>query len=426
VIRRRDLVRALEAHELADWVLLEREQHVAVVDDASGVARSEQRRRWQLTVHHDAPTGRGSAHVSIEAADGDADATVRDATTLARASLGPVWVTRPPAAPARVKVADESLASREPLDVAQQIARELPRPAPGAGSVQATIQVMRETVSALARQGLRTEWTATEVRGELLVIAGARSLVVERAARRTSDLDLRGAISSAVLDLELLASAGPPPPGPCTLVLRADAMLHGNGGLGVWSTLVAQANAIVERQGLTRYRERTPIVPGATSVAHPLVVTSDGALDYGLYSAPISDDGAAVRRFQLVDRGLAAGLGLSPREAALRGRDPNGGVRNLVVAPGAWAGDIVATEHRVIEVRRLRDLTLDPYTGEASLEIALGIANGKGARVAFTGGSIRLDMIAALALGARSKSRIRRGPYSGPDALVFDSAELLT
>src|SRR6185369_16327638 len=134
----------------------------------------------------------------------------------------------------------------------------------------------------------------------------------------------------------------------------------------------------------------------------------------------------AVRAFTLVERGVAAGLGLTPREGSLRGRDPNGGVRNLEVAAGSWNGAIDdSAALRVLEVRRLRSLTVDPYTGDASLEIALGILHEKGAAKPFTGGSLRLDLVDALARAKRSARTITRGAYKGPDAAWIDRAELI-
>ena len=162
-------------------------------------------------------------------------------------------------------------------------------------------------------------------------------------------------------------------------------------------------------------------MPGADQVPDPLTITSDGALPYGVRSAPLGDDGDAVRTFPLVECGIAAGLGLSPREAALRKRDPNGGVRNLVVQPGLWDGR-VDPSGRLVEVRRLRDLAIDPYTGRASLEIALGVVHGKGP---FTGGTLRLDLVDALARARRSSARIRRGPYDGPSSVLIEHAELI-
>jgi hypothetical protein len=280
---------------------------------------------------------------------------------------------------------------------------------------------MREKVDATARGGLRREWPATSVRVDAIVRTQQASIAVRREARRQADLDLDAAIRSAADDLVLIPQAGAAVPGPCALVLNADALLHG--GLGVWQAFVSQADAVVERQGLTRYRERAAIGKGADQIAEPLTIRSNGAIDFGVASAPMSDDGGAIRAFTLVERGIATGLGLSPREAALRKREPNGGVRNLVVEPGSWDGAIDPKAGRTIEVKRLRSLTIDPYTGDASLELALSIDHPL--RTAFVGGAIRLDLIAALAKARRTKATLVRGAYRGPEAVLVDRVELI-
>lgn len=415
MIDRRSLLRALGGHGLADWVLVERDQTLGIVDERTKLHRTEKRTRWLLTVHRDSPAGRGSAHVAIDALGSSADAIVEQAVALAGSSLGPAWLTQPLAAPARVRLEDLTIGKREPLDVAVELTKRLPRPT----DMIATASVAREQVRVASRQGLRTEWNETLYRVELWLAGGGRSLLVERVARQREGLDVDRAIASAAEDLTALAAAAAPTAGPCAVVLGPDALLHG--GLGVWGAFENQANAIVERQGLTRYREHAPIVPGADRIHEPLAIASDGALDYGVRSAPVGDEGEPVRRFMLVERGIAAGLGLSPREAALRGRDANGGVRNLIVAPGSWSGTGDPAT-RVVEVRRLRSLSIDPYTGEASLEIGLALDRGK----PISGGSLRIDLIAALARARRSAAVVARGAYKGPQAVLIERAELIT
>jgi hypothetical protein len=97
-------------------------------------------------------------------------------------------------------------------------------------------------------------------------------------------------------------------------------------------------------------------------------------------------------------------------------------VRNLVVAAGSWTEQL-DSKLRVVELRRLRELEIDPYTGDASLEIALAIDHGTGKP--FAGGTLRLDLVAVLARAHRSVRRIRRGPYDGPAAVLIDRAELI-
>ena len=406
MIDARSLARALIRRGASAWTIVERDQHIATLD--AELTRSEQRTRWYLTVDVDMPAGRGTGHLRLDASAGSADAIADQAISLAHTGMGPAWTSPPSAAPARVDLDDGSL--RDPVAAVK-------RALPAHAGVFATVTAMRELVSVTTHAGFHTTWPATLIRVDALVTSADRSLAITRASRTLDGLAIDAAIEDAYKDLALLATARAPVAGPCTLVLHTEAMLHG--GLGVWQAFVPQADAATERQGLTRYREHAPIVEGANTAAEPLTIESDGALPYGLESAPLGDEGEAVRRFPLVERGMAAGLALSPREAALRGREPNGGVRNLVVAAGTWDGALPGAD--AIEVRRLRSLTIDRYTGEASLEIALGLAQG----VPFTGGSVRIDLIASLARSRRSTGVITRGAYQGPTIASLGATVLL-
>jgi hypothetical protein len=419
-----DVVRALQSRRVADWVLTARDQDLAAADDRGPLHRREQRTRWTLVVHDDASNGRGTARIELAGTTGDAGALVDQAVTLARAAIGTAWRSLPQAAPARVVLADPALDVADLGGAAAAVLHAVPRPADT--QVTAGASVLRERVRVQTKQGLRTGWTATYARVAMVVARGDRSLSVTREARRAAALDLDAAVAGATADLAALAAAGAAPVGPCRLVLAADAMLHG-GGYGMWSVFAAQADAVVERQGLTRYREGMAVAAGADQVADPLAVTSDGALDHGVRSAPVGEDGAAVRRFPIVDRGVAAGLALSPREASLRDRDPNGGVRELMVAAGAHdagAVDLAAAATDAVELRRLRSLSIDPYTGEASIEIALGIDHRGATPRGFAGGTVRLDLIAALARARRAPDVLHRSPYHGPAWLAFADAEI--
>ena len=432
MITRREVVRALERQALADWVVVERDQELAVLDGRRGPSdpgaqREEHRTRWQLTIHADTPAGRGTSRVVVDARDGDPDQIVADAATLARLSVGPAWTTLPQAAPARVELADPALVKGTALQAASELAERLPQRA--GATLETRITLLRERVAMQSHTGFQTAWHATLARLEALVIVADRSLEVIREARRADGLELGATIDDAIADLRLLASAGAPVLGPCALILAGDALLHrgegprgAGGGLGVWDAFTSQADAVVARQGLTRYHERAVIAAGADQVAEPLSIKSSGASPFGVRSAPVGDDGDAVRTFMLVDQGIAAGLGLDPREAALLHRDPNGGVRNLSVALGTWDGKAVPAGVRVIEVRRLRGLAIDPYTGDGDLELALAIDRTTGE--AFTGGTVRLDLIDALARARRSARQLHRGPYEGPAAVLIEHADL--
>jgi len=458
VISQGDLVDRLARRSLAAWSVAEHVQDVALSDELHTLRRRERRTRLIVSLHQDVPRGRGSARLDLDAFDGSADDLIDQLATLALTSIGPAWPSAPPAAPARVALVDNELIKRELDAVARAILVRLRRPAGLA--VTASAEALREKVTVIASSGFRTSWVATALRVDATLAiesaasaadlagppgprptppdttatattapiatpGGAPSLAISRVARRLDDLELDDALAGAAADLRHLAAAGPAPAGPCALWLGPDALLHGD-ELGLWAVFAHQADSAVERQGLTRYRWRSAIAPGATELAEPLSILSDGALDFAALSAPVTDDAVAIRRFPLIDRGVAVGLGLSPREAALRSSDPNGGVRNLIVAPGSWSAGPSATR-RTIELRRLRALTIDPYTGDATLDIALGLEHrpDRGEPTPFTGGSIRLDLVSALAGARRSSQPLRRAAYHGPASVLIEDAELL-
>lgn len=418
MISRRALVSALNNRKIADWVVLERAQEIASISEERATRRTEQRTRWTVVLHHDLPRGRGTARLELTTPQGEAKDVIDQAISLATAAIGAPWVSTPSAAPAKVNVLDALLEKATLATVAAEIASTAKRPAGAA--VQLGVELLRERVTVQAESGFQTSWLATALRADALVAVGDHSLDVAREARRRQDLDLDGGLAQAAADLALLATAGAAAPGRCAVILRADALLHG-GGLGVWGVFADHANAEAERQGLTRYRQSSAISPGADSIAEPLTITSNGALDFGALSAPVGDEGDAVRRFALIERGVSTGLGISAREAARRKVDPNGGVRNLVIARGTWTEAPPAG--RTIEVRRLRSLSIDPYTGDASLEISLAI--DRQTDKPFTGGTLRLDLVATLARARRSSTALRRGPYLGPAAVLIEDAELV-
>lgn len=420
MISRRSLVSALNARKVADWVVIERGQELATIAEDRSLHRTEQRTRWTIVVHHDVPRGRGTARLDLATRQGEARDVVEQAISLASAAVGPPWISTPAAAPAKVMLLDDKLAKVSLATAAAELLAAAKRPT--GASVQLGVEVMRERVNVQSESGFHTAWIATTLTADALVAVGDHSIELTRDARRRVDLeaDLNDALASAASDLTLLGSAGPPTAGRCAVILRADALLHG-GGLGMWRVFAEHAAAETERQGLARYRQGTAIAPGADQIAEPLTITSNGALDFGAHSAPVDDEGEAVRRFALIERGVATGLGLSAREAARRKVEPNGGVRNLVIARGTWTD--AALTGRTIEVRRLRSLSIDPYTGDASLELGLSI--DRDGNRPFTGGTLRLDLVSALARARRSSDALRRGPYLGPASVVIEDAELL-
>lgn len=385
-------VRELGYRRAGEWTLMERATETASVDGDG--ERHSKLTRWSIVVHDDTVDGRGTARVELGANELEA---VGRAVKLARATIGPAWATRPPSAPAMVNVYDKALDKQPLLDAAREIA----------GSVAITDVRVRTS------KGLEAKWRESHYRVQAMV----GDFTVMREARTRDELGWRLARADAEADAAQLAQATAATGGACAVVLGADALLH-DGGYGLWAPFVAQADAVRARRGLARYRVGMAIAENSD-----LSIASDGALDFGLYSARLDDEGSAIRKFALVDRGVAVGLAMRAREASLLNADPNGGVRNLIVAPGTWNDAVPAG--RVVEVRRLSAAAIDPFTGEARLELALSLEHADGASRPIAGGSLRLDLISALALARRSSVAIRRGPYVGPRAVLIANAELI-
>jgi predicted Zn-dependent protease len=462
------LVQHLSHRPLGAWSVVERVQDSAFAADQPARQRRDHRTRLSLIVHVDVPRGRGSARLDIDSVDASPADLVDRAISLARASVGPAWTSAPPAAPARVDLVDPDLVERELGAVALGTLARLRRP--DRLTTTAALHVLREKLTVVASSGFHTTWLATALRGDAVLASADHSLAVSRRARRGDDFDVDAALADAAADLALLDAAGPPIPGPCALWLGPEALLPapslfqaGPSSLGLdsaafsadsgpdtddptapaattatdapfaagpahglWTVFAQHADSAAERRGLTRYRLHADIARGASQLPEPLSITSNGALDFAALSVPVTDDAVAIRTFPLIDRGIAVGLGLSPREAAMRNTDPNGGVRNLVVSPGTWSPAPSLTI-RTIEVRRLHAVTIDPATGDATFDIALALDHrpDRPTPTPFTGGTLHLDLITALARARRSPHLLRRAAYHGPAAILIDDAELL-
>jgi predicted Zn-dependent protease len=410
------LVRALEVRGAAsEWLAVARQRHAGFVQHGpAAVYRSESHRELTALLHRDSVTGRGSAAFVVDDAGRGLDSQVDDALERAAAAMGPAWRMAPAAAAARVTIGDRAFTG-EPRRTADQLAGRLEAAAAAVGATveAAAADIVRHDVELATSQGFELSWTVTDVVVRGRVVIGTHGRAVEVAVRRYDDLDLAGLVAEGRRLAIARAEARPTPAGAWPLVLTPRALLAG-GGVGLLEAFAAQADAATERLGLGRYRVGQPLAVGAAAIDEPLTIVSDGAAPFGLRSAPVADDGSPVRRFPLVHRGVARGLALDHREAALRRLPPNGGVRNLVVEPGTAVRDALVAAPALL-VEDFGWIDLDARTGEVLASIALGTLYDAGRAQPVTGGVVRFDAIAALALARRSATTVRRGAYDGPD-----------
>jgi predicted Zn-dependent protease len=417
------LIAVLRKRKRSDWSVVSRTVRRATVQTGRGLVRFDDETRIALVVHVDIGRGRGTGEIDVTGDAGDdPTAIVEAAETRALALVGPSWETPAPAAPAKVDLVDPQL---EPADASAATAVLDRLPSTADGEVTVEHATVRLTTGGVSGRDLAVSWAETRIGVRAVLESSGRTVELAADARRIEDLRLAERIRLALVDADQAGAAIAPPPGTYAVALHATA--HAHGGYGLWGALVVQADAALVRQGLSRYRPGEPIAPRANLVDEPLDVISDGTLRFGLLSAPCGDRGEPVRRFLVVERGIARGTAYDQREAALARREPNGGIRNLVIPGGSTpAADLLRPlstpdAPSLVEVRRFAWLDLDPRTGFAVASIAAGQLHTATGPRPLSSGTLRFDSVAALAAARRSKELLLEGPISGPAILRLDA-----
>lgn len=436
------LLDAVEGHaSVSEYVVAERRRHVTALE----LGRTSRARIVEATasVYRDEARGRGSASVSFPLAHAD-ELRAIVARTVARAArvAGPSWQLPPPAAPARVRVLDRALADDAEAalhELEQRVARAI---ADGGEAATAAGEPLRAAAlravvdhhgTALhTSAGFRGRYESTRIALQLTLVAGeargrpTRAVSISLTRRRVEDLGLETELRAAAGRLRDLARAEPLAPGRYELALTGPALIEPPGArFGWFAAIAAQADGAAARRGLARYLPGQSIFRGAAPTGDPLTIHSNGALDYGTDSEPFGELGEPVRRFALVTEGVAAGLALDVREAGLLGVLPNGGVRNLEVAPGSLAAGAElapsADGATPLRVEAMSTLSLDPRTGDFVGAIDLGYLGDQPVR----DGIVRGDLYALLAGARLSSELLQAGWYHGPRSIRLPAVDVV-
>ena len=367
-------------------------------------------------------SGRGSAHVAIDALDGDrADARRSGGRArAARRSARRGRRSRPPR-PRASSSLDPALATRDPVDAAATCARSSRPPTRGT--------VTRERPSCASTSSCRRTAASTpsgrrrSLRVDALVAAGERSLAISREARRVrSTSSSIAAVADAIADLALLAAAGPPDRRAVRARARADALLHG--GLGVWAGVREpgrcgrrapgphavsrdSADRAGRRSGRRAARRSRATARCRSACARRRSATTAMRCASSRSSSAASPPGSGCRRAR-------------PRCAS---RDPNGGVRNLVVALGTWDGDARrAASSRSAGCARSRSIRTPATRASRSRSASIPRRESR----PFTGGTLRLDLIDALARRTAKRAHDARvAVLRGAASVLIEHAELI-
>ena len=395
----------------------------------------------EATVFRDVRAGRGSASFTVGRGDEVAlDGLVAAAATRASSGVGLSWRMPRPAAPARVNIADE-ISAADLDEVAAAISARIEPLVPAELlASRYRVEVEALTTRVTTSTGFSSSYPSTKIDVAATLAERADPTRVEslrlRACRR-ADLDLERHLSSTARRLRDRARAQPLPREHADILLREEAIIAhdhrfsrtgDSSGYGWFGPIVAQSSATLARQGLARYQLGQSIYGHRKVTGDPLTIISDGTIPFAARSRPFADLGEPVRRFEIVSKGIAAGLALDLREAALREVTPNGGLRNLVVNPGPTSLDKLARvgERALVEIVEIAWLDTNPRTGGFVAEVGLGYRRDRagGELQPVAGGVITGNIFALLARARFARETIAMDWYHGPTAIRVDDVAI--
>jgi predicted Zn-dependent protease len=293
------------------------------------------------------------------------------------------------------------------------------------------IELSRLDTRALLSNGFDNRYRSTSAIVSARVQAsGGLPVRLRMQARQRKDLRWQEELEAAERRSLAAASATLPESGPCDLLLMASAYLPAaRDDFGIWTPLARQSEARRAASGLARYQLGQEILARAPT-GDSLTLMSDGTLDFGLRSAPFDEQGQAVRRFSLVDKGRAAGHSVDYRDAALSRVNANGGVRNLVVDAGATPFEQLqrADTRPLLVVHTLSDLYTEER-GACTLRVGSAEWRHHDATGALVSKAVRGGVISGNIYDWLSRAHFTREVenllwYQGPKAIRFDKLQV--
>ena len=397
------LARALRAAlEVDEFIVSETRSQITRETTGASASRDEATPRvLQAQIYVDRKRGRGSANL-FPAPETDLYGQIQEASTRAHSALGAIWQLPAPAAPARVSVA-ESTPYNSTREIVRHVLGELENATPSTVRIlKATATAQHSTHRAVLSNGFDNQYTSKDFTIEATVQAHGgvpvplhlrtRQLArlqpeLEKVMERSQRRSLRDALSAAAT------------PGQVDVVLLQSSYLPSvPSDFGIWTPLVHEASAARVRAGMSTH------TPGRALLSAPargdaLSMRSEGTEPYALRSAPFSYDGQAVRNFTLAEDGMATGVSIGHRDAALGSGQANGGVRRLVIACGNNRARTLQrpTTRPLLVVHALDSVQSTArgslYLGVASAELlsrdALGVARSTPIRSAVVCGNLQ-------------------------------------
>ena len=406
-----------------EWLVIERQVRRTRRTVGPGGAAEMVGQTLSAILYRDLETGRGVARVDLTSEDeGEARARLAAAAEQAALAVGPGWVLPPPAAPARVEVADPDIIGNL-AGVGGEVLRPVERVKLAVARAELTAELSTYRIE--SSHHFASEYQATRLSFDVTVSDGRGGAErVRGAVRRMRDVRLAARLTRALETAGLRRSARPIEPGSYDLLLGPGALAMPRHGC--FAPIVAQASGERIRLGLSRYRPGQKVFAAG---GEDFTLVSDGTIPFGIESAPFGALGEPVRRFVLVEDGVAVDRALDLREGALAGVPPNGGVRNLALSPGReTAAELSAPGERpLLVVRELAWLDADRQSGDLTAEVGLATVTHKGgaAPVTVSGGLFSGNAYDLLGRARRSRESGAAAWYRGPRALRIDRVDVV-
>ncbi len=392
----RTLSSAIAVDEYIASEIVGREAIESLQESAEGVFH-----KLHAQLFIDRKRGRGSA-AFLPGASSPLARQIHEASTRAYEALGPAWRLPQPAAPARVLAHDPSESrgvkalARALLDRFHDALPKTVQP------LAANVRVRQAKHRTILSCGFDNRYLSTNIWLEATIqSAGGSPVPLRLRARRFADItqSLGDAIERAKQHSLGDVKATPLPAGEVDLVLVHSAYLpRSSNDFGIWTPLVQQAQASRVRAGISTHTPGQPLFEKAMS-GDALSIRSEGTKPYALRCAPFSTDGQAVRNFSLAKAGMATGVAIGHRDAALGLGTANGGVRRLVVEGGSQSIEELGRPQSrpllfvqvlgALEVTAHGGLFLDVASAELRKRDALGRATKSPVRSAMIAGTLR-------------------------------------
>jgi predicted Zn-dependent protease len=290
---------------------------------------------------------------------------------------------------------------------------------PGVRLSSAELFATASEISLRNSQGIRASRSETEVFCDLVLLASDGTQTAEHHTlpqrRRLADLDVEEMVRrSARFARDSLRST-------LTSTHEGPAVISGEALVDLFSPLLFHTSARAAYQSMSRFALGASICADEPVQGDRLTFISNALLPYGQASTPFSEEGLPGERVILIQGHHLCSWWAEQRYADYLNIRPTGSFANIEIPPGIHTvQDLLEDNEPVYHLVAFSWLTPDALTGDFVAEIKLGYRLEHGQAIPIKGGSLRGNLLEALAQVRLSRETQFTGSYTGPQALRFE------